>query len=96
MDGISYLMAASFEIHLRALLQILLGDLAQALVEDYHAMPFGLLASLASGLVAPAYRGGHAQIRDWTAVLGAANFRIRAEITDEITLLTLPAMMLSV
>jgi hypothetical protein len=46
----------AFEIHFRALLQILLGDLAQALVEDYHAMPFDLLASLASSLVAPAFQ----------------------------------------
>src|SRR5262249_33507124 len=44
---------------------------------------FGLLAPLAGGLVAPALRGGHPQIRDRTAVLCAADFRIRTEIADE-------------
>src|SRR5262249_37757215 len=55
----------------------------QALVEDHHAMPFGLLAPLARGLVAPAIRSGYPQIRDRTAVLGAANFRVRTEIANE-------------
>src|SRR5262245_28743900 len=32
----------SLEIDLRALLQILLDDLAQPFIEDHHAMPFGL------------------------------------------------------
>ena len=73
----------AFQVNLRALLEILLDDLAQTFVEDHHAMPLGFFLALAGGLVAPAFRGGHAQIRDRTAVLGAANFRIRTEIADE-------------
>src|SRR5476651_1429819 len=73
----------AFQINLRALLEILLDDLAQALVEDHYPMPLGFFLALAGGLVAPAFRGGHPQIRDRTAVLGAANFRIRTEIADE-------------
>ena len=55
--------AAAFEINLRALLEILLGDLAQPFVEDHHAVPLGLFLALAGGLVAPAFRGGDAA--DW-------------------------------
>src|SRR5664279_659802 len=73
----------AFQVNLRALLEILLDDLAQALVEDHHPVPLGFFLALAGGLVAPAFRGGHPQIRDRTAVLGAANFRIRTEIADE-------------
>jgi len=73
----------AFQINLRALLQVLLDDLAQALIEDHHAVPLGLFLALAGGLVAPAFRGGHPQIRDRAAILGAANFRIRTEIADE-------------
>src|SRR5262245_10815379 len=73
----------ALEIDLRALLQILLRDPAKALVEDHHAMPFGLLAALAGCLVAPGIRGGHAQIGDRPAVLRAPDLGIFAEIADQ-------------
>src|SRR5262249_41607387 len=73
----------ALEIDLRALLQILLGDPAKPLVEDHHAMPFGLLAALAGCLVAPGIRGGHAQIGDRPAVLRAPDLGIFAEIADQ-------------
>src|SRR5262249_19067761 len=72
-----------FEINLRALLQVLLGDLGEPLAEDHHAVPFSLFAPLAGVLVPPVLRCGHPQIDDWTPVLGAADFRISAQITDE-------------
>src|SRR5581483_2125216 len=73
----------AFEVNLRALLQILLGDAAEALVEDHNAVPLGLLAALAGILVFPALRRCDAQIGDRTAVLRAADLRIRAEISDQ-------------
>src|ERR1019366_5714224 len=73
----------AFQVNLRALLEVLLDDLAQAFVEDHHPMPLGFFLALAGGLVAPAFRGGDPQIRDRTAVLGAATFGIRTEIADE-------------
>src|SRR6476469_9281678 len=71
------------EINLRALLQILLGNLRQVLVEDDDAVPFGALAPLAARLVAPALAGGHAQIHDGTAILGVPDFRIGSEVANQ-------------
>ena len=48
--------SCAFEVNLRALLQILLGDLGEPFVEDHHAVPLGLLLALAGRLVAPAFR----------------------------------------
>ena len=73
----------AFEIDLGALAQILLGDLAQALVEDRDIVPFGLFAPLAGVLVAPAFAGGDAQVGDRAAVLHVADFRVGAEIADQ-------------
>jgi multiple antibiotic resistance protein len=73
----------AFQINLRAFLEILLGDLAEAFIEDHYAMPFSLLTPLASRSVTPALRRRHPQIRDRTAVLGPADFWVGAEITDE-------------
>src|SRR6266545_5668657 len=73
----------ALEIDLRALLQILLGDPAKPLAENHHAVPLGPLAALAGGLVAPALRGGDAQIRDRAAVLGAPDLGILAQIADQ-------------
>src|SRR5499427_3377583 len=73
----------ALEIDLRALLQILLGDPAKPLVEDDHAVPFGLLAALAGRLVAPGVRRRHAQIGDRPAVLRAPDLGIFAEIADQ-------------
>src|SRR5262249_14130177 len=73
----------TLKIHLRALLQILLDDLAETLVEDHHPVPLGLLTPLASRLVAPRLAGGNAQIGDRPAILGTTDLRIRAQIADE-------------
>src|SRR5258708_26232778 len=73
----------AFEINLGALLQILLHDLAEPLVEDDDAVPLGLFLAFSGRLVAPAFGGGHPQIRDRPAVLGAPDFRIRTEISDQ-------------
>src|SRR5262249_1428591 len=63
--------------------EILLGDPAERLVENHHPVPLGLFLAFAGCLVAPAFRGGNAQIRDRAAVLGAPDLGIPAEIADE-------------
>ena len=73
----------AFDVNLRALFQILLGDLAQVLIEDHDPVPLGLFLALAGRLVAPRIRGRYAQIGDRPAVLGPANFRIGAEVADQ-------------
>src|SRR5262249_5286686 len=72
-----------FEVNLRTLLEILLGDLCKILVEDDDAVPFGALAPLAASFVTPALARCHAQIDDGTAILGVADFRIGAEIAHQ-------------
>ena len=74
---------STFEVNLRAFLEILLGDLGQAFAEDDDAMPFGLLSPFAGVLVAPGFRSRDPQIDDRPAVLCAANFRVGSEIADE-------------
>src|SRR5262249_45146755 len=73
----------TFEVNLRALLEVLLGDPAQVLVEDDDAVPFGLFPPLAACLVAPALGSGDAQVGHWPSILGAPNFRVRAQIADQ-------------
>src|SRR5580698_5005291 len=73
----------AFDENLRAFLKVLLGDPAQILVEDDDAVPFGFLTPLAGRLVFPRIRSRDAQIGNRPAVLGAADFRIRAEIADQ-------------
>src|SRR4029077_1827779 len=53
----------AFDVNLRALAQVLGGDLRQA-PEKRHAMPLGALLLLPAGLVAPALAGGDAQVGD--------------------------------
>src|ERR1700683_4291233 len=43
----------AFDVNLRAFLEILLGDPAQVLVEDYDPVPLGLFLALAGRLVFP-------------------------------------------
>jgi len=74
---------SAFEINLRALFQVLLGDLREPFTENDDPMPFGLLASLAGVFVAPGLRRCHPQIDDGTAVLGTAYLRVSAQIADE-------------
>src|SRR5262252_7026037 len=73
----------AFEINLGALLQILLGDLAQTLVEDHDAVPLGLFLAFAGCLVAPAFGGRDTQIGDRPAVLRPPDLRILAEVSDQ-------------
>src|ERR1700689_3220195 len=73
----------AFDENLRTLLEILLGDPAQILIEDDNAVPFGFFAPLAGRLVFPGFRSGETQIRNRASVLGATNFRIRAQIADQ-------------
>src|SRR5438552_7675582 len=73
----------ALDVNLGALLQILLGDLAEPFIEDDHAVPLGLFLALAGGLVAPAFGGRDAQIGDRPPVLGTPDFRILAEISDQ-------------
>src|ERR1700730_15896958 len=73
----------ALDVNLGALLQILLGDLAQAFVENHDAMPLGLFLALAGGLVAPVFRGGDRQIGDRPPILGTPDFGILAEIADQ-------------
>src|SRR5262249_42712967 len=73
----------TLNIELRALAQVFLGDLDEPLVEDHDAVPFGALAPLARGAVAPALRGREVQIGDPGAVIGRADLGVAAEIADE-------------
>src|SRR5207253_5547712 len=73
----------ALDVNLGALLQILLGDLAESLVEDHDAVPLGLFLALAGALVAPGLRRRDAQIGDRPPILCPPDFRILAEISDQ-------------
>ena len=73
----------ALDIDLRALLQVLLGDLGEVVVEDHDAMPLGLFLALAGILVAPAFRGGDPQIDDRIAGVQPPDFGISPEIADQ-------------
>src|SRR3954463_11538402 len=73
----------ALEVNFGALLQILLGNLAEPFVEDHDAMPLGLFLALAGRLVAPGFRSGNAQIRNRPPVLGTADLWILAEISNQ-------------
>src|SRR4030095_3507765 len=80
----------ALEIDRAPLGQVLLGDLAQALVEDHDTVPLGALAVLAAGAVAPALRGGDRQMHDLGAVLSRAPLRVATEITHQNHLVDAP------
>jgi len=46
-------------------------------------VPLGALAALAGVAVAPGLGGGNAQVGDRTAVLRAADLRVRTQIADQ-------------
>src|SRR5712671_6853013 len=73
----------AFEVSLGAFLEVLLRDLAQAFAEDHHPVPLGFFLAVPGRLVAPAFRGRHAQLHDRPAVLRATHLRILAEIADQ-------------
>src|SRR5579875_3028271 len=66
-----------------ALVQILLGQLAEPLVEDHHPVPFGAFPALTALPVVPAFAGGHGKLHDFRAVLGGAHLGVTAQIADE-------------
>jgi len=70
---------------------ILLGDLAEVLVEDHNIVPFGPLLALAGGLVAPGV-GGRTESSQWGRPLRFGALRDRAEIADENDLVDAPAI----
>ena len=82
----------ALDVDLRALLQVLLGDLAEPLVEDHDAVPLGLFLALAGGLVAPAFRGGDRRLAigrpSWVRRISGSLPRLPIRIT----LFTEPAM----
>src|SRR5690606_17784002 len=73
----------ALDIDLGALLQILLGHLAETFVEDHHAVPLGLFLALAAALVAPGLGGRDIQVGDRPAVLRAPDFRVGPEVPDQ-------------
>src|SRR5580692_7803712 len=89
--GVFASLQLSFEKDFRALLAILLGDLAQILVEDHDIVPFGPLLALAGGFVAPGLGGGEREAYDRIAGAGSPDLGIAAEITDENDLVDAPS-----
>src|SRR5271165_1554349 len=68
---------------LRALGEVLLGDLGEPLVEDDDAMPLGALAPLTGLRVLPRFGGGDAEADDALAALRHTGLGIAAEIADQ-------------
>src|SRR3546814_21184908 len=66
-----------------SLAQILLGHLAELLLEDDDAVPFGALAPLSRVAVAPGFRGGERQVGDLGAVLGAADLWTAPQVAHQ-------------
>src|SRR5208282_3531742 len=73
----------ALEIDLRALLAILLGDLAEVLVEDHDVVPLGLLLALARGLVAPGLGGGGREAYNLIAGIEPPDVGVLAQIADQ-------------
>src|SRR5690606_19183123 len=73
----------TLQIYLRALFQVLLGDLHEVLVEDHHAMPLGTFLALAGSLVPPGLRGRDGELADLFAGLHGTNFGVAAQIADQ-------------
>src|SRR3546814_11072794 len=65
----------ALDVDLGALAQILLGHLAELLVEDDDAVPFGALAPLYRVAAAPGFRGGGRTVGGLGSVLGAGDLR---------------------
>ena len=69
-------------VNLRALGQVLLGDLG-GLPEDRDPVPFGTLTALARVLVLPSLGCRHREIGDRAPILGAPDVGVLAEIPDQ-------------
>src|SRR5882672_11253735 len=73
---------ASLDVDLRALAQVLAGDLCQA-PEERHAVPFGALLLLTGLLVAPAFAGRDAQVRHGRAGGHGASLGVGPQVAYE-------------
>src|SRR5437868_13904763 len=73
---------APLDVDLRALAQVLARDLREP-PEERHAMPLGALLLLAALLVAPAFAGRHAQVRDRGSGGHRAGLGIGPQVADE-------------
>src|SRR5882762_5512173 len=73
---------ASLDVDLRALAQVLAGDLRQA-PEERHAVPFGALLLLTGLLVAPAFAGRDAQVRHGRAGGHGASLGVGPQVAYE-------------
>ena len=73
----------ALDIDLHALLQVLLGHLGEVVVEDDDVVPLGLFLAVARILVAPALRGGDAQIDDRIAGVQPAHLGIGSQIAHQ-------------
>src|SRR5690606_66273 len=85
-DAVLFILAGlklPFEINFRALLQILLGDLAKTFIENDDAMPLRPFPALAAVPIAPAFARRNAKVTDGTPVVHITNLRIRPEIADK-------------
>src|ERR687893_139421 len=70
----------ALDIHLRALLQVMLGHPRQVLVEDHHRVPLGLLLALPRRLVLPRLRRGDPQVHHRLARVEPPHLRVPAQI----------------
>ena len=82
----------ALDVNLRALLQVLLGDLGEVLVIDDDRVPLGALLPLAGRLVAPAFRRRDPQVDHLPAVVQPPHSGSRPRLPTRMTLLTLPAI----
>src|SRR6476660_864238 len=73
----------ALNVNLRAFLAVLLGDLAEILVENHDIVPFGAVAPLAGRLVAPGLGRRQREGDDAVAGIQPAHFRIASEIAEE-------------
>src|SRR5690606_12391546 len=71
----------AFHVDLRALAQVLAGELAE-LAEEGHAVPLRVLLRIAVAVLADA-GGRQADLGDGHATLGVLGFRVVAEISDQ-------------
>src|SRR5215470_14421481 len=81
--GVFARLELALEIDLRALAQILLGDLAQVLVEDHDAVPLGLFLPLARRLVTPGFGGCNGEVDHGIAGGQTPHLRVAPEIADQ-------------
>ena len=73
----------ALDVHFRALLAILLGDLAKILIEDHDIVPLGALLALARILVAPGLGSGDREVHHLIAGIEPSDLRILTEVSDQ-------------